>query len=338
MNKIPNLGTNIGMQEPILKVRDLTTSLQVGHHIYNVVEKVSFDLYLGKTLAVVGESGCGKSMTALSIMRILPTPPCLPSTGEVIYKGQNILQLSERKMRDIRGAKIAMIFQDPGSALNPVYTIGNQLMEVAELHLKLYGEDAFNRCVRALDEVGIAAPEKRMYDYPHQMSGGMKQRVMIAMALMCEPDILIADEPTTALDVTIQKQVLDLMRELQKKMGMAILLITHDMGIVAEMADEVNVMYTSQTMERGTVFDIFDRMAHPYTIGLFNSRPDIANPRGVLKPIQGTVPPISDYPQGCRFHTRCPFVMSKCKHGEIPYFDITNSKHQSKCLLHDKNE
>lgn len=323
------------MTEPILKVRNLTTPLKIGNRSYNVVDNVSFDLHLGKTLALVGESGCGKSMTALSIMRILPHPPCLPSTGEVIYKGQNLLQISEKKMRDVRGARIAMIFQDPGSALNPVYSIGSQLMEVAELHLKIYGEEAFNRCVRALDEVGIPAPDKRMYDYPHQMSGGMKQRVMIAMGLMCEPDILIADEPTTALDVTIQKQVLELMKNLQKKMGMAILLITHDMGIVAEMANEVNVMYTSQTVERGGVFDIFDRMAHPYTIGLFNSRPNMNQPKGELKPIKGTVPPITNYPSGCRFHTRCPFVMPKCKEGVIPMFSIRDHEHQAKCLLHD---
>jgi peptide/nickel transport system ATP-binding protein len=326
------------MAEPILKVRNLTTPLKMGNNIYNVVDNVSFDLHLGKTLALVGESGCGKSMTALSIMRILPTPPCLPSQGEVIYKGQNLLKIPEKKMRDVRGARIAMIFQDPGSALNPVYTIGSQLIEVAELHLKIYGEEAFNRCVRALDEVGIPAPDKRMYDYPHQMSGGMKQRVMIAMGLMCEPDILIADEPTTALDVTIQKQVLELMKSLQKKMGMAILLITHDMGIVAEMADEVNVMYTSQTVERGNVFDIFDRMAHPYTIGLFNSRPDLKNPRGELKPIKGTVPPISNYPSGCRFHTRCPFVMEKCKQEVIPSYAIGDHEHLARCLLYDGSE
>jgi peptide/nickel transport system ATP-binding protein len=177
-----------------------------------------------------------------------------------------------------------------------------------------------------------------MFDYPHQMSGGMKQRVMIAMGLMCEPDILIADEPTTALDVTIQKQVLELMKNLQKKMGMAILLITHDMGIVAEMADEVNVMYTSQTIERGGVFDIFDKMSHPYTMGLFNSRPDINNPKGELKPIKGNVPPITNYPSGCRFHTRCPFVMPKCKEGVIPSFSLRDHEHQAMCLLYDGTE
>ncbi len=293
-------------------------------------------MHLGKTLALVGESGCGKTMTALSIMRILPTPPALHPEGEVLYRGQNLLALSEKEMRRIRGGRIAMIFQDPVSALNPVYTIGSQLVEVAELHLGLYGDEAVNRAVKALKEVGIASPESRLYDYPHQMSGGMKQRVMIAMALMCEPDILIADEPTTALDVTIQAQVLDLMRELQKRKGMAVLLITHDMGVVAEMADDVIVMYAAQAVERGTVTEIFDHMSHPYTRGLFKSRPDPKKPQGELQAIKGTVPSITHYPHGCRFHPRCPFIMDKCRHGEVPDFTLEpGSKHQAKCWLYD---
>ncbi|MGA8165262.1 MAG: ABC transporter ATP-binding protein [Waddliaceae bacterium] len=322
------------MEEPILAVKNLATPLQIGKEVYDVVDQLSFDLHLGKTLALVGESGCGKSLTALSIMRILPEPPCLPSRGEVMYKGKNLLAISEKEMRKIRGANISMIFQDPATALNPVYTIGTQLIEVAELHLGLYGEAAEQRAIQALNEVGIPLPEQRMDNYPHQLSGGMKQRIMIAMALMCEPDILIADEPTTALDVTIQSQVLKLIKELQNEKGMAVLLITHDMGIVAEVADEVIVMYTSQAMERGNVFQIFSEMAHPYTMGLFDSRPSVCGPKGKLQPIKGTVPSLTAYPQGCRFNTRCPYVMDICLKGEVPDFPVGDTPgHLSKCWL-----
>ncbi len=323
------------MKEPILRVRDLTTQLKLTKGIYPVVDRVSFDLHGGKTLAVVGESGCGKSLTALSIMRILPTPPALPSTGEVIYKGVNLLKLSEKEMRKIRGARIAMIFQDPMSSLNPVYTIGQQLSEVAELHLELYGDEALEKSLQALNDVGITNAADRLNDYPHQLSGGMKQRVMIAMALMCEPDILIADEPTTALDVTIQAQVLELMRHLQRKKGMALLLITHDMGVVAEMADDVIVMYATQNVEFGSVQRIFDNRSHPYTQGLFESRPQNQKPKQRLHVIKGTVPSIVDMPSGCHFHPRCPYVMEICKTGEVPYFDIEDAEHQAKCWLFD---
>ena len=334
-----NLDILASMEEPILKVRNLCTAIQIGKHAFNVVENFSFNLIKGKTLAIVGESGCGKTMTALSILRILPKPPVLDPTGEIIYRDQNLLSLSEKEMRKIRGANIAMIFQDPMSTLNPVYTIGDQLLEVAELHLGLYGEEALARVIRVLTDVNISDPIERINDYPHQLSGGMKQRIMIAMALMCEPDILIADEPTTALDVTIQAQVLDLMRELQQRKGMAILLITHDLGVVAEMADDVIVMYAAQGVERGTVYSIFDHMAHPYTLGLFNSRPSIQKHKGELQPIKGTVPPFTSFPTGCRFHTRCPFVMHKCKHGEVPDFTLSKQQgHKTKCWLHDGSE
>lgn len=327
------------MTEPILTVNHLSTGLQIEKHAFKVVENLSFQLFPGKTLAIVGESGCGKSMTALSIMRILPTPPAIPSEGEVIYQGRNLLAIPEKEMQLIRGARIAMIFQDPSSALNPVYTIGEQLTEVAELHLGLYGDEAIDKAVQSLIEVGMPSPRERLDDYPHQLSGGMKQRAMIAMALMCEPDILIADEPTTALDVTIQAQILDLIRALQKKKGMALLLITHDMGIVAEMADDVIVMYASQAVESGTVNQIFDHMAHPYTMGLFESRPTSLSARGKLKPIKGSVPPLTHYPTGCRFHPRCPFVMHKCHHGHVPDFVIEEQpRHTSKCWLHDGSE
>jgi len=327
------------MSDPILTVRNLTTRLQIGEKLFKVVEGLSFQLHKGKTLALVGESGCGKSVSAHSIMRILPSPPFLPPEGEVLYRGQNLLTISERQMRSLRGAKIAMIFQDPGSALNPVYTVGNQLMEVAELHLGLYGEEAWEKAVQALIEVGISSPRERLLDYPHQLSGGMKQRVMIAMALICQPDILIADEPTTALDVTIQAQVLELIRSLQQRMGMAVLLITHNMGVVAEAADEMMVMYASQTVESGSVERVFKYLSHPYTIGLFQSHPSPDRTRGKLTPIKGSVPSLTNYPSGCRFHPRCPFVMDKCLSGHVPNFVIDERpEHLAKCWLFEKNK
>jgi len=337
------------MTQPILTVNHLTTKLLIEQSQVAIVEDLSFVLHEKKTLALVGESGCGKSMTALSLMRILPHPPALPSTGEVIYKGRNLLTLPEKEMRKIRGGKIAMIFQDPSSSLNPVYTVGNQLVEVAELHLNLYGEEATQRAIMALREVGIPFPEERLNNYPHELSGGMRQRVMIAMALMCEPDILIADEITTALDVTIQAQILDLIRELQKRRGMAVLLITHDMRIVAEMADEVIVMYAAQGIERGKTSDIYDHMAHPYTQGLFASRPSLHQAKAMLPSIKGSVPSATHFPSGCRFHPRCPYVMEKCRHGAVPLFTIGDSKknvanpeneirHSTNCWLHDGSE
>lgn len=326
------------MTEPVVRVKNLTTKLQMGNREIAIVDDLSFNLYRGKTLALVGESGCGKSLTALSLLRILPHPPALPSEGEVIYKNRNLLALSEKEMRTIRGGRIAMIFQDPTSALNPVYTIGDQLVEVAELHLGLFGEQAFNRAIKTLSEVGIPSPEERFYNYPHQLSGGMRQRVMIAMALMCEPDVLIADEPTTALDVTIQAQILDLIRALQKEKGMAVLLITHDMGIVAEMADDVIVMYAAQAVEQGSVTDLFNHMAHPYTKELFASRPAMQPPKTLLHTIKGSVPSPNHFPKGCRFHPRCPYVMKRCLDGPVPMFPINDKGiHVAKCWLHDKN-
>ncbi len=327
------------MKDPILSVRNLCTSLEIGGRHFRVVDCLSFDLYAGKTLALVGESGCGKTMAALSLLQILPQPPALFPEGEVIYQNVNLLSLSEKRMRRLRGGKIAMIFQDPSSSLNPVYTIGSQMAEVAELHLGLYGKKALDRAATALTEVGIAASRNLLEVYPHQLSGGMKQRVMIAMALMCEPDILIADEPTTALDVTIQAQVLDLIRDLQKKRGMAVLLITHDMGVVAALADDVVVMYAAQGIEKGSVLQIFDQMAHPYTMGLFESRPSLQATKEKLHPIKGQVPSPTHYPHGCRFHPRCPYVMKKCHHGEVPDFEIKEVKtHTAKCWLHDGTE
>lgn len=320
----------------MFKVRNLTTKLRLPRGVATVVDNLSFDLEKGKTLALVGESGCGKSMAALSIMRILPDPPALPPEGEVLYKGKNLLTLSEKEMRRVRGSKLAMIFQDPMAALNPVYTVGSQLIEVATLHLDLFGDEARERAIEVLADVGIPSPELRLNEYPHQLSGGMKQRVMIAMALMCEPDILIADEPTTALDVTVQAQVLDLMRRLQQERGTAILLITHDMGVVAEMADKVAVMYASKIVESGTVDEIFDHMAHPYTQGLFHSRPRLDTDHSTLPTIGGFVPPLGQLPNGCGFHPRCPHAMAECKEGCVPEVTLAHSHHVH-CWLHKEN-
>lgn len=325
-------------EEPILKVENLKTELVINRKPYAVVDDVSFDLYKGKTLAIVGESGCGKSLTALSLIRVLPEPLALPSQGSVWYKGVNLLDVSEKKMQEIRGGKISMIFQDPLSSLNPVFTIGNQLGEVAALHLNLYDEDADKKSIEMLSHVGISSPESLLSAYPHQLSGGMRQRVMIAQSVMSNPDILIADEPTTALDVTIQAQVIELLKRLQRETGMAILLITHDMGVVAEMADNVVIMYASKIAESGSVDDIFDRRSHPYTQGLFNSRPpSMMLKKETLKPIKGAVPNLRDYPKGCRFHPRCPYVMDKCKKVQPPGF-IVEDGHRSYCYLEDNTE
>lgn len=323
------------MNSLVLSVNDLTVQLKIGQALWTVVDHLSFSLHRGQTLALVGESGCGKTMTALSLMGILPHPPALSPTGRVTYAGRNLLDISEKEMRRIRGAKIAMIFQDPMGALNPVYTIGNQLMEVAELHLRIYGEEAWLSAREALISVGMPEAEKWLDSYPHQLSGGMQQRVMIAMALMCQPDILIADEPTTALDVTVQAQVLELIRTLQRKNGMAVLLITHDMGVVAEMADEVIVMYLAQGIERADAQALFNQPSHPYTKGLFQSRPTIEGRRGKLFPIPGQVPSFRHIPSGCRFHPRCPYAMEKCLEGLVPDFTIENHGHKAKCWLYD---
>jgi len=323
--------------EPVLRVQNLKTELYLNRKHYAVVDDVSFDLFPGKTLAIVGESGCGKSLTGLSLIRVLPEIAAL-SSGKVWYNGANLLDLSENEMQKIRGKKIGMIFQDPLSSLNPVYTIENQLTEVANLHLDLYGEAAHEKCLEMLMHVGIASPKEVLSYYPHQLSGGMRQRVMIAQSVMCKPDILIADEPTTALDVTIQAQVIELLKKLQREDGMAVLLITHDMGVVAEMADDVMIMYASKTAERGTVSDIFDRKSHPYTIGLFNSRPKSSMlEKETLKPIKGAVPSLTHYPKGCRFHPRCPFMMEKCKREQPPGFVLSDT-HSSYCYLEDGTE
>ncbi len=321
------------MAEPILSVTDLKVRLEQDEKSYDIVRGISFDLFAGKTLALVGESGSGKTLTALSLLKIQSTPPFLPPSGQVIYRSQNLLQIPDKKLYSIRGGRIAMVFQDPSNALNAVYTVGNQLIEVGVLHLGLDVEESFAKAVEALKAVGIPEAESRMHDYPHQLSGGMKQRVMIAMALIAKPDILIADEPTTALDVTIQAQVLDLFRSIQEKTNMAILLITHDMGVVAELADDVAVMYAGLIVEKGSVRQIFDKPSHPYTQGLFQAFKREGS-RGHLSTIKGTVPEMQRLPSGCSFHPRCPFAFEKCFQGKVPHFEIENH-HTAQCWLYD---
>ncbi|MFN0065429.1 MAG: ABC transporter ATP-binding protein [Chlamydiales bacterium] len=326
------------MKDSLLSVRHLTLQLKIEGKIYKVLNDLSFDLQKGETLALVGETGCGKSMTALSIMQILPTPPMLPPEGEILYRGKNLLKLPPSEMRKIRGRHIGMIFQDPSSALNPVYTIGEQLVEVGMTHLGLEYDEAEERAIYALEEVQLPGPRERIHEYPHQFSGGMLQRVMIAMALMCQPDILIADEPTTALDVTIQAQILRLLDDLQKKKGMALLLITHDMSVVSQAASEVVVMYAGEKIEHAPMRQLFLSPSHPYTQALFDSRPDYAYPKGRLPTIEGSVPQLQSLPSGCPFHPRCRYALEMCKGGRVPYFSLPNkSTHEVKCWLYDQD-
>jgi peptide/nickel transport system ATP-binding protein len=323
--------------ERILEVRNLETTFTTDRGTVKAVDSVSFDLYQGRTLGIVGESGCGKSVTSLSIMRLIPGPPGRISGGEILYRGRDLLRLNMEEMRKIRGNEISMIFQEPMTSLNPVFTIGNQLVEAILLHQDLSKGEAINKAVEMLKLVGIPAPEKRIQDYPHQLSGGMRQRVMIAMALSCNPRILIADEPTTALDVTIQAQVLDLLRDLQQKTGLALMLITHDLGVVAEMAHEVVVMYAGKVAERAPVEEIFKSPKHPYTRGLLNSIPVLGkDPTGKrkkarLEPIPGIVPSLLDLPQGCRFQERCNQVSIECK-GEEPALRALAGGREVRCV------
>lgn len=308
--------------DKVLEVRNLKTSFFTEEGEVKAVDDVSFNVYKGRTLGIVGESGCGKSVTSLSIMRLIPNPPGRVVGGEILYKGRDLLKLSIDEMRSIRGNEISMIFQEPMTSLNPVFTIGNQIVEAVRLHQGLSKTDALVKAIEMLKLVGIPAPEKRVHDYPHQLSGGMRQRVMIAMALSCNPQVLIADEPTTALDVTIQAQILDLLRNLQQKVGLGLILITHDLGVVAEVADEVVVMYAGRVVEQGKVGEIFAHPKMPYTRGLLNSIPTLSqDPTGKIKKkrletIPGIVPNLLHLPQGCRFQERCSYVEDECKKAE----------------------
>jgi len=290
----------------LLSVTDLSVSFFTEEGIARAVQDVSLSIKKGKTSALVGESGCGKSVTALSIMRLVPSPPGKIVGGEINFGQRNLLKLSQKRMRSIRGSKIAMIFQEPMTSLNPVYTVGNQIVEAIRLHQKKTIQSAWADATDILAKVGIADAKERIREYPHQMSGGMRQRVMIAMAVSCEPALLIADEPTTALDVTIQAQILDLLDELQRQNGMSILLITHDLGVVAERADDVAVMYASRIVELADSRQLFAEPLHPYTQGLLDSLPRLGFSANRLKTIPGTVPDPLRFPTGCKFHPRCP--------------------------------
>jgi peptide/nickel transport system ATP-binding protein/oligopeptide transport system ATP-binding protein len=295
------------------------------------VDDVSFDVAEGEVLGIVGESGSGKSVTALSIMGLLPRPPARIGGGAVVFQGQELLSLGERAMRNIRGPGIGMIFQEPMTSLNPVFTIGDQLMETVRVHERVGRAAQRERAIDMLARVGIATPERRLHDYPHQLSGGMRQRVMIAMALACSPKLLIADEPTTALDVTIQQQILELLLDLREELKMAITIITHNMGVVAETADRVLVMYAGKIVERAPVGELFARPAHPYTRGLLESIPSLADDRERLKTIPGTLPNPAAMPRGCRFEPRCAYRIDACAAAVPPLLSV-RAEHESACI------
>jgi len=318
-------------ETPLLRVENLVTAFKTERGTIRAVDDISFSIKKGQTVGLVGESGCGKSVTSLSILRLIQSPPGFVEKGKIAFDGQDILTLSEAGMRQIRGNKISMIFQEPMTSLNPVFTIGNQIGEVFRIHQNASKKEAREKSIEMLRLVKIPAPEKRVDEYPHQLSGGMRQRVMIAMALACRPALLVADEPTTALDVTIQAQILDLMAQLQKELNMAILLITHDLGVVAEVCDYVIVMYAGRIAEQGPVEQIFKNPRHPYTVGLLNSIPRLGKKVEYLPTIEGTVPSLFNLPQGCRFQARCPHKHDRCS--QEPVLWDAGPNQQAACWL-----
>ena len=315
--------------QPLLKIEGLKVHFRTEDGIAKAVDGVSLTVRAGQTLGVVGESGCGKSVTAMSVLRLVPQPPALYPAGTIEYAGKDLLTIPDRELQKIRGNEIAFIFQEPMTSLNPVFTVGNQVAETVMLHRKMSRRQARHAAIEALRRVGIPSPEQRVDEYPHQLSGGMKQRVMIAMALACNPAVLIADEPTTALDVTIQAQILDLLRKLQDEFGMGILLITHDLGVIAETAHRVAVMYGGRVAEEGSAEAVFGNPRHPYTVGLFRSLPSLGERRGKLESIPGTVPSPLDFPAGCRFRNRCTLSTDECK--EIPPL-LGDEEHRVACF------
>ena len=318
--------------QPVVDIQHLRTYFYVRGQIARAVDDVSLTIPSGQTLGLVGESGCGKSVTAHSIIRLIPEPPGKIVGGSIDFEGTNLLSLSEAQMRKIRGNRISMIFQEPMTALNPVYSVGNQVGESIRIHQKASGKEVRDRVVDMFRLVGIPAPEKRMHDYPHQMSGGMRQRVVIAMALACNPRLMIADEPTTALDVTIQAQILDLMNQLKSEIGASILFITHDLGVIAEMAQNVAVMYAGKVVEYADVNALFADPKHPYTVGLLQSIPVIGRNAGKrLNTITGMVPSLLNLPSGCMFNDRCPDVFSDCRQIE-PEMVAAGPHHVARCL------
>ncbi|MFX3624856.1 MAG: ABC transporter ATP-binding protein [Ectobacillus sp.] len=318
----------------ILDVRNLVTDFKTQNGTVTAVRNVSFSLNKGETLCIVGESGCGKSITALSIMGLLAKNASIPE-GSILFQGQDLLKVKSEELRKIRGNEISMIFQEPMTSLNPVFTIGFQMREPFIIHQGLSKKEAHKKGIELLEKVGIPAPEKRMKQYPHELSGGMRQRVMIAMALACNPSLLIADEPTTALDVTIQAQILDLLNDLKKEMEMSIIMITHDMGVVAEMADRVIVMYAGEIVEQGNVEEIFNNPQHPYTRGLLSSVPNVDEPEFKLNPIPGSLPNLHEKIVGCRFQSRCAYVKETCKSQAPPMYEKSPS-HLARCWLQEE--
>ncbi|WP_027964410.1 ABC transporter ATP-binding protein [Halalkalibacillus halophilus] len=321
--------------EKILEVNDLHVSFLTYGGEVKAVRGVSFDLHKGETLAIVGESGCGKSVTASSLMKLIPTPPGKISQGSIKFKDRELVNLSDKQMRKIRGVDISMIFQDPMTALNPTLTIGTQLTEGLKQHRNISNKEAKIKALEMLDLVGIPYPEERLKQYPHQFSGGMRQRIVIAIALICEPDLLIADEPTTALDVTIQAQILELFERIQQETNVAIILITHDLGVVAKVADRIAVMYAGKIIESGTKHELFYEPLHPYTQGLLNSIPRLDKKGEKLEPIDGTPPDLFSPPQGCPFTARCPHAMVACEKVYPPRYQASE-EHYGECWLYDE--
>ncbi|MGH7620369.1 MAG: ABC transporter ATP-binding protein [Gemmatimonadaceae bacterium] len=320
------------MAEPLLSVRELRTYFYTEGGVARSVDGVSFEIGAGETVGLVGESGCGKSVTALSLMRLVRPPGRIEPGSEIRFDGADLATLDEKSMRELRGARLAMVFQEPMTALNPVFTVGDQIAEVVRVHHAGSKRDAWARAVKMLETVGIPSPAQRATDYPHQLSGGMRQRVVIAMALIMNPALVIADEPTTALDVTIQAQILELLRDLQQKFGTSILLITHDLGVVAETASRVIVMYGGEIVEEAPVGDLFARAHHPYTEGLLAAMPQVGQARERLATIPGSVPPPTEWPAGCRFHDRCPYAWERCVSDHPPLYQIGDG-HVSRCHL-----
>jgi oligopeptide/dipeptide ABC transporter ATP-binding protein len=324
------MSTTMTKTDTLVSVENLKTYFYTEDGIVPAIDGVSFEVKKGETLAIVGESGSGKSVTSLSIMRLIPQPPGKILDGDIKFQGESLLTKSDKEMRAIRGNRISMIFQEPMTSLNPVYKVGDQISETIILHQKKNKKEALTEAINLLNLVGIPEPERRINQYPHELSGGMRQRVMIAIALACHPELLIADEPTTALDVTIQNQILQLMKNLKQKSNMSIMLITHDLGVVAEMADRVVVMYSGQIVEQGDVFTIFENPKHPYTEGLLKSMPSAEKRVGKLYAIDGVVPNPLNLPPGCRFADRCEYATSLC-HQEMPQIQEINENEVVRC-------
>ncbi|MCC3145554.1 ABC transporter ATP-binding protein [Halanaerobium sp. Z-7514] len=324
-------------KEKLVEVKNLKTYFYTEEGVVKAVDGVDFEIYPGETLGVVGESGCGKSVTSLSIMRLVESPPGKIEAGEINFKNKDLTKLSNKEMRKIRGNDISMIFQEPMTSLNPVYTIGDQIAEAIMLHKKVKRKEAMRQAVEMLKKVGIPLPEQRVKEYPHQLSGGMRQRVMIAMALSCDPQLLIADEPTTALDVTIQAQILELMNSLKEKYGMAIMMITHDLGVIAEVSDRVAVMYAGKVIEYTDVDTLFEDPKHPYTWGLMNSIPKLDRDVDRLEAIPGSVPSPLNFPDGCKFNTRCPLAEGKCYEVEPDLEEVVKG-HKVRCWRYKELE